>query len=250
MSLSETWSKYEPAIRALPADRPLTKEDLLTEPFRMESQGRLEMYYAPHHEYANRSAKVVLIGITPGWTQMRIAFQTAREGLERGLPAQEIARRTKSAARFAGAMRSNLVLMLNALELPQALGLASSDELFENADGLLHTTSVLKYPVFVDKQNYTGSRPALMATPFLRERALLSIRSELEGFRDALIIPLGRTVEAVLRELPQGDCPGTEQLLAGFPHPSGANGHRHRQLAEGADRMKAVIRRVLVRGVR
>ncbi|WP_409276055.1 hypothetical protein V1499_10680 [Neobacillus sp. SCS-31] len=34
----------------------------------------------------------------------------------------------------------------------------------------------------------------------------------------------------------------SRHLVAGFPHPSGSNGHRHRQFAENKEKMRQEIR--------
>ncbi|MNG08705.1 hypothetical protein D3C84_920820 [compost metagenome] len=56
--------------------------------------------------------------------------------------------------------------------------------------------------------------------------------------REALIIPLGVNVENVLRQLVAENQLEEERCLWGFPHPSGANGHRHRQFAAHYQDMK------------
>ncbi|SDD11872.1 Uracil DNA glycosylase superfamily protein [Paenibacillus sp. UNCCL117] len=244
MGHATEWDTYKQAICSLPADRPLTKEEALTDALLMRRFGQVEMYYAPHNEYVNHEARVVIIGITPGWTQMQIALEAARKGLEQQLNEKEIWKRAKAEARFAGAMRRNLISMLDELELHRYLGVSSSEALFREEGELLHTTSALKYPVFVGKQNYTGSRPPLATTPYLRELAMGFMRSELSAFPHALLIPLGRAVEDLLQEMDRENGIDRGRILWGFPHPSGANGHRHRQFAEGAERMGGVLKRL------
>lgn len=71
-------------------------------------------------------ARVVLVGITPGQTQLRLAIAAARQALSRGLDDDEVIRRAKSAAAFGGATRANLIWMLDRVGLPGALGIAST----------------------------------------------------------------------------------------------------------------------------
>lgn len=247
MTLTNQFHKYKAALLSLPLNKALTKEDLLVEPFLMERYGKLEMYYAPHNEYVNRTAKVVIIGLTPGWSQMKMAFQVARSGLDQGLADAEISKIAKEAASFVGSMRSNLVFMLDQLELPQLLGIATSEELFQKQRHLLHTTSLLRYPVFKDMQNYTGSTPNLVNLPYLWETAYLSIQEELEGLEQALIIPLGKIVEVVLSRLVGEGKLTAQHCLWGFPHPSGANGHRHSQFNSNSNEMKRIVRELMLR---
>lgn len=232
------FSIFKAAISSLPISRELTKKDLLVDHFLIDRHRSIEIYYSPHNEFRMDSAKVVIIGLTPGWTQMKIAFQEARKSLELQLPDEEICRRTKIAARFAGSMRRNLIAMLDELEMHHLLQISSCAELFDRRPELLHTVSVLKHPVFVRNKNYSGANPPLMSTPFLRERARSLLDDELGQFPHALMIPLGQAVEHMLRLFIQAGKIKADQCLQGFPHPSGANGHRHRQFAEHKDSMK------------
>ena len=65
-------NRYAAAIRRLPRRTPLRPVDLFKSEFRLHSETELEIYYAPF-EHLNRKARVVLIAITPGWTQMEIS---------------------------------------------------------------------------------------------------------------------------------------------------------------------------------
>ncbi|WP_149094397.1 hypothetical protein [Paenibacillus terrae] len=201
MLISNHLKKYKQAMLLLPKATLLSKEDLLVDDFLMERNGLLEMYYAPHNEYINPSAKVVIIGLTPGWRQMRIAIQEAKAGLEKGLSDEEVCRKAKEAAGFAGTTRIHLIDMLNALDLHRQLNISSCGELFQQHRGLLHTTSLLRFPVFVAKKNYNGTHPNLISNPFLKKAALLSVHEELRIVNQALIIPLGKMVERVLHLL-------------------------------------------------
>src|SRR5258708_1069657 len=69
----------------------------------------LELRYIPFDPLPAPDARVVLVGITPGQTQLRLAVAAAREALSRGLDDDEVIRRAKSAAAFGGAMRTNLI---------------------------------------------------------------------------------------------------------------------------------------------
>ncbi|UUZ91356.1 hypothetical protein LJK87_37760 [Paenibacillus sp. P25] len=237
MLISSHLSSYKQAILSLPKDSMLTREEPLVEDFLMERHGSLEMYYAPHNEYVHPLTRVVIIGLTPGFTQMRIAIQEARAGLEARLSNEEVCRLAKEAASFAGTMRIHLIDMLNALDLHRYLNLPSCEALFGERRALVHTTSLLRYPVFAQKKNYNGTHPNLADNPFLKKVALGFVQEELEYMREALIIPLGKGVEGVLRLLVREGKLDAEQILWGFPHPSGANGHRLRQFAYYQDEM-------------
>ncbi|MBY3618943.1 hypothetical protein HGO21_05235 [Acinetobacter sp. CUI P1] len=237
MLISNHLQQYKAAMLSLPKATALTKEDLQVDKLLMKRSGKLEMYYAPHNEYLNPTAKVIIIGLTPGFTQMRIAIQEGVIGLESGLSDEEVCRKAKEAARFAGSMRSTLIHMLDTLGLHHYLNLTSSDELFQEQQTNLHTTSLLRFPVFVEQKNYSGAHPKLLSDPFLRECALLSLEQELGILNQALIIPLGKTVEGMLQLLVSEEKLDQRRCLWGFPHPSGANGHRFRQFASHQEDM-------------
>lgn len=242
MLISSHLNKYKQTILGLPEDKMLSKAELLASDLLMKRSGLLEMYYAPHNEYVNPAAKVVIIGITPGWTQMRIALQAAKAGLKAGLSDEAVCRLAKEAAGFAGTMRTHLIDMLDALELHRYLGAGSCGDLFQDQHELLHTTSLLRFPVFVAGNNYNGTHPPLLTNPFLNQTVLRSLQDELSLINQPLIIPLGKNVEQVLQRLVADGMLDARDCLWGFPHPSGANGHRHKQFASHQESMRNKIR--------
>lgn len=224
--LLETYSNYISSL----SPGMLTKEQLLVPELQLDSNesGSMKLYYIPF-DYVNASAKVFIIGITPGFTQMQIAYRTARDCLSQGVPLKEIDRLAKKQATFAGSMRRNLIDMLDKLELPHALGLRSSGELFGERSGLLHTTSVIRYPVFVKDSNYTGHSPSILKSETLYPYAERICLEELIAVKDALLIPLGKAVSEVIESFAEKGFVARERCLFDFPHPSGANGHRWSQ---------------------
>jgi hypothetical protein len=223
---AELFDRYAPVIARLPAGR-LTPRELLTDAFLLEREGELSIYYVPF-ERLNPDARVMLIGITPRFTQMRIAYETARDGLNGGLSEDEVLRRVDEEASFAGSMRTNLNRMLDDLGLSAMLGIDSTDELFREEAHLLHSTSALRNPVFVRGQNYTGSAPPIARSPLLRRIIIEILGAELASVPSAILVPLGGAVERALQLLISEGLVERERCCLGFPHPSGANGHRVR----------------------
>ncbi|MFC4403841.1 hypothetical protein [Gracilibacillus xinjiangensis] len=222
--------QYVEFIEQLPDSRELKKEDLLTSPFLIEKENNLEMYYSPHNDYINENAVIVIVGITPGWTQTKKAFETfVSLHKKRELPIHTILKETKKAASFSGSMRSNLIHMLDECHLHSALGIPSCSYLFEEKRSILHTTSLVKYPVFYKGKNYTGHQPKIANSDLLSRYSYHSFAEEIHSLPStSLLIPLGKRVDAVINELKQkGKI--TQNCLKGFPHPSGANGHRIRE---------------------
>lgn len=217
------------------------KEDILCKDFQLFQQGNLEIYYAPHNEVINPMAKVFIVGITPGWTQTSIAYQTANQGLKENLSFSCIQENCKRASRFAGSMRNNLISMLDELGLHQKLQIASCSELFANRDDLLHTTSVVPYPVFVHHKNYTGSCPKILESEVLSSYVRNYFYHEVACFEKVFVVPLGKAVEEILEAMIQEGLLEKEQCLLGFPHSSGANGHRKQQFLDNKERLKKIV---------
>ncbi len=217
------------------------KGDILNKNFELFSDQNMKIYYAPHNEIVNEQAKIFIVGITPGWTQTQIAYQTAHNGLVSGLNYISIKKECKKNSRFAGSMRKNLIKMLDELKLNGKLELDSCLELFEDHDYLLHTTSIIPYPVFVKERNYTGSNPKIMENIVLSDYMKKYFYNEVRLLKNALIIPLGKAVEEVLEMMINEGLLKREQCLLGFPHPSGANGHMKRQFEENKEKLTEIV---------
>ncbi|QJA08126.1 hypothetical protein HF520_03825 [Romboutsia sp. CE17] len=237
-----TLNEYIDKIKSLPIKSKYTKEEILTENFLIDKDGNLEIYYAPHNEYINQNAKVFIIGITPGFQQMSTALATARYGIEKDKSLEEIQYECKVAGRFSGSLRKNIISMLDEIKLNEALGILSCDELFKDKDYLLHTTSLIPYSVFSKGNNYTGHSPKLIKSDFLMKYVYENISYNIENLNEVLIIPLGKAVEEVLDNLVNKNIIKESQILRGFPHPSGANGHRLVQLSENKENMIRIIK--------
>ncbi len=201
------------------------------------NDGHIQVIYAPV-DGVNPRAKVLLLGITPGWAQAEIAYRVFREHAAAGHTNAEAFAAVEREAAFAGPMRANLVSMLDDLDLPQLLGIGSCDDLFGPAAALVHTTSALRYPVFVRGKNYSG-HPTPEQHSFLREMLDTVLAPELATVGGALIVPLGKAVKSGLNYLSAGGTLDTARCLVGFPHPSGANGHRKRQFASQRRALRA-----------
>ena len=236
-----TLNEYISKIKSLPIKNKYTKEEILTQDFLIDKDNRLEIYYAPHNEYINSKAKIFIIGITPGFQQMSTARATAREGIENGKSIEDIKYDCKVAGRFSGILRKNIISMLDEINLNKSLNINSCDELFKEKDYLLHTTSLIPYPVFFKGNNYTGHSPKLMKSEFLMKYVYENLIENIEKLGDVLIIPLGKAVEEVLDDLVNKNIIEKDQILRGFPHPSGANAHRLTQLRDNKENMIKII---------
>ena len=243
--MKKTLYDYKEILKELPLKNKYTKEELLKEEFLIDKEKNIEIYYSPHNEYLNHKAKVFIIGITPGFQQMSTAIATARKELEVSHNIEEIQYKCKVAARFSGSLRKNIISMLDGIELNKVLELQSCSELFEKKDYLLHTISLIPYPVFVKGENYTGHTPKLIKSDFLMKYVYDNFINEfnkLEESEKILLIPLGKAVEEVLLNLKDKGIIKENQILVGFPHPSGANVNRVTQFEENKENMIKFIK--------
>ena len=231
------FGRFADSIRSLPPLARYGHEHLCTATFRLYSDRRIELFYAPF-DFVNKLAKVAVIGITPGFQQMEIAFRAARTALVSGKTDVEASRQAKAAAAFAGRMRRNLISMLGDIRLHRWLGLPDPASLFSGHLSLVHTTSAIRYPVFVHGANYTGHAPPILRHPVLRAIVFEVLCPELAEVPGALLIPLGKAVEECLCALVSAGLLGRERCLLGFPHPGGGNGHRIGQFELNMDRLK------------
>lgn len=244
--MKKTLYDYKTVIEKLPIKDKYTKEELLTEDFLIDKENNIEIYYAPHNEYINPKAKILIIGITPGFIQMNIAIVTARKELEKNNNIEDIQYKCKVEGRFSGSLRKNIISMLDEIKLNEALNIYSCSDLFDKKDYLMHTVSLIPYPVFVKKQNYTGHTPKLLKSDFLMKYIYNNFINEihkLDNFKNILLIPLGKAVEEVLCRLKDEGFIKENQILRGFPHPSGANVNRLVQLEENKEKMINFIKK-------
>jgi hypothetical protein len=195
----------------------------------LRREGRLSVFYAPFDSVCT-DARLVLLGLTPGWRQMAIALETYRSVRRRGAEDAEAQRAVKAAASFAG-MRPRIAGWLDGLGVSVALGLESTSELFDDPSRL-HTTSL------DGMANYRGVSPRPEASPLLRGLISRLLIPELRALPDALIVPMGTAVARALVEL---EVPFLDRCLIGFPHPSGANGWANRQFAEHRERLREAV---------
>ena len=235
-----TWNlqSFRNAVHALPAGT-LSREDLLVEEFLLGRDNQVSVFYAPF-DATTPDARVVLVGLTPGWTQMRLAFEACRDALVAGQSDAEASRGAKATASFAG-MRDRISKWLDELGVQSWLGLTSTSSLFEDPNRQMHTTSAVRYPTFVgdDYVNYRGVSPRPDRSVLLSTVVAAKLVPELGELPDALIVPMGTAVARILEVLEVAE---SSRCLYGFPHPSGANGWANRQFAEHQDGMREKVR--------
>ncbi len=187
-------------------------------------EGELRIAYAPF-DRVTPNARLVIVGITPGAIQATAAIKACRAAIVAGADVPEALALAKSQASFSGPMRANLVAMLDAIGVGEHFGLSSSDQLFEAGSEQVHFTSALRYPVFRRGKNYNGT-PNMLKTPVLRQMIDTYLAEEARQLPEALWLPLGPKAGEALQHLVRCGDLREDRVLAGMPHPSGANAER------------------------
>lgn len=205
--------------KASPGTDLLAGDDLL-----LAREKTLSVHWAPF-DYVPPTARLAIVGITPGYQQAVNALTAFQKGLRSGADLHTALREAKLAGSFSGRMRGNLVSMLNAIGAHHTLGIADCADLFDPAHERVHFTSALRYPVFVDGANYNGN-PAPLRTPLLRGMVEDFLAEEVRQLSDALWLPLGPKPAAALRHLVSLGLLPVDRVLEGLPHPSPASQER------------------------
>ena len=185
--------------------------------------GDLTIEYAPF-DHIEIGAELVLVGLTPGRTQAANALASLAADLKTNTPVATALAAAKRTASFSGSMRSSLLAMLDEIGVPAAFNRGAASEFFAEGSRV-HFTSALRYPVYVAGKNYSGG-PDPLATPILRRMIETHLAEEAAALPEAVWIPLGGKAEAALLHLVNKGNLRREQVLAGLPHPSGANAER------------------------
>jgi hypothetical protein len=157
--------------------------------------------------------------------QMRNALFEARRVLLSGGGEAEALAAAKSHASFSGPMRTNLIAMLDHMGVQRLLGIGSCATLWQEDGHLVHFTSVLRYPTFVDGANYAGS-PAPVADAGLMSQVSRWFAGEAAMLPGALYIPLGGLVAETIARVSAEAGIDKDRILSNLPHPSGANAER------------------------
>lgn len=214
---------FAPVIRSLTAAELAGAASLNTK-LRLEHEGQLEVCYVPF-EHINAKARIVIVGITPGRTQLLNAINEARRQFDLGRDAPSVLAAAKRTGAFSGAMRPNLVGLLDCVGVNRWLGIRTCDELFGTAAALVQTASVLRNAVFIDGANCNGT-PNMLRHVLLRNQIMTHFAEDARALPNAVFVPLGDKVAEALYFLAGQGLMDSSRILSGLPHPSGANAER------------------------
>lgn len=223
MATSALFQQLENVIRNLDIDA-VERAGRLPDSLLLSREGELAMFYAPF-DWINKEARVVLVGITSGFTQSIAALRQAQLELRSGESMESALRKAKRTGAFAGPLRKNLVALLDNIGVHRLVNAISCESLFEYRTNDLHTTSVLRFPTFLGSANYNG-KPNMLRSPMLKEELVRGLAAEMSHLPRAVFIPLGPAAsEAMLWFADRGYVDG-RRVLPGLPHPSGSNAER------------------------
>lgn len=220
MSKSMLFSRFASVIQTHSIEE-LTQSDLLL----LKTLGPIQSFYAPF-EAINHDAKVVIVGICPGQQQWRNALIAAKDGLEQQLSEENILKLAKNSGAFSGPIRKNLTQLLDHIGLHNQLGIQTTAELFSNHQDIVQMCSVLQQCILVNGKNYAGSTPAMLKNELLKQHIDDYFIPIVQRLHNAIYIPLGKGVDEVLNYVSSLGYLKDQQILAGLPHPSGANAER------------------------
>ena len=208
----------------------INKSTVTNKNFLIKREDNIEIYYAPF-DYINSKAKIMIVGITPGLQQMLQSFKAVNEG--RSL------KEVKDLSSFKGSMRTTLIKYLDALNINKKLKIKSCESLFNINSKYLHSTSLIKYPVFDKGRNYSGS--GLLKKKILLDFLEVHFVKELKKLDKTIIVPLGNTVSSTIDYLNNEFKLNLKCFLKGFPHPSGLNVRKDIQFKENKIRMLKLL---------
>ena len=220
-------SKFLNQIRSL---KKINKSTITNKNFLIKREDNIEIYYAPF-DYINSKAKIMIVGITPGLQQMLQSFEAVNE--DRSL------KEVKDLSSFKGSMRTTLIKYLDALNINKKLKIKSCESLFNINSKYLHSTSLIKYPVFDKGRNYSGS--GLLKKKILLDFLEAHFVKELKKLDKTIIVPLGNTVSSTIDYLNNEFKLNLKCFLKGFPHPSGLNVRKDIQFKENKTRMLKLL---------
>ena len=209
----------------------INQKNVKDKKFLLEKEKNIEIYYAPF-DYINSKAKIVIVGITPGLQQMLQSYEV----INRGKSLKEV----KDLSSFKGSMRTGLIKYLDELKINDILKIKSCESLFNKNNKYLHTTSLVKYPVFDKGKNYSGAN--ILKKKILLDFIEKNFLEELKTLKKSIIIPLGNTVSSTIEYLNNKYKLKLSCFLKGFPHPSGANARKNIQFKENKRNMKLLLR--------
>lgn len=205
------------------------KAGVISGEFDLGHDGVYRLQYIPF-EHVNTEARLVIVGITPGPTQLELAYETAQRLLQAGMPTSKILLEVKRIGAFGGkAMRPNLLKMLRYFRFDHLLGIKDVASLWGENAHLLHSTSVVPHAAFKSGKMFAGTFTEVIESNLLREcfnDCFVSTVREINS--EAYFVGLGPCPREALDWCVQKGCLRRDQVLGAFCHPSSQGGSKTR----------------------
>lgn len=191
----------------------------------LSSGGGDDLFYIPF-EYVNPSARLVIVGITPGPEQIKLAYRTVSSKLKVGLPDDAILLEAKKHGAFGGpTMRPKLLQQMRHFGFARILGIEAEEMLWAEKADLLHSTSVIPHAAFRKGKMFAGSFSEVTRSPIFRESFERDFVASLSALPStAQYVGLGPTPLAALDWCVEQGVIKSEQVLGAFAHPSTSGG--------------------------
>lgn len=209
-------ARFRPVIAAA-SEREIREDITLGGKLILSEDGPLQVSYAPF-EHVVPTARVVIVGITPGKHQATEALIEARRQILAGADDATALAAAKAHGSFSGAMRTGLVAMLDEVGLHDRLGIPTCARLWDTHSHLAHFTSALRYPVLKGGENYNGT-PSMTRTAALRSYLEGCLVEEARALPDAIWISCGSTAAKGLAWVVKQGALDPERVCVGL-HPS------------------------------
>lgn len=225
---------FHPVLRQLSSPLQLTADVVGQLVLGVDTRSDTHVLYMPVGPL-NTAARVVLVGLTPGPTQLVAALEAACAALRVGVEAHQVLGAARGAAAFRG-MRDRLSQALTFLGLTDHFGVSPGSSAFDDLADRLQTTSAVRFPAFAKGRPYDGNP---IKIELLRRFVEEGLGQELQTLDQALVLPLGRNAGAAVEHLIRTRAIDPGRCLPGLPHPSPANGHYQRLWLEHRERLRS-----------
>ncbi len=177
----------------------------------------------------HRETEIILFGLTPSEKEHGL-LHTSKSARE---------------AAFDGAMRSNMFKWFDWVGISEHFGLEDKDSLFVDPrfSKRVYIASLIYDTVSYNGRNWSGT-----PKPWSHELLYAAMEKNFERLaslkKGCLIIPFGDVVSKAISDF--SDLNQHHFVLHGFPHPSGANGHRNIKWEESKHRIQSVFRQYVL----
>lgn len=224
MTIHSVFNQYKDAIRSLPYGA-VENPSLL-----IGKSEKHSLYYIPF-EYVNPKAKLVIVGITPGPSQMQGAYEQTKLMLQYGKHADEILFEVKRLYAFSGKdgkaqqMRLKINEMLDHFGFPEWIGALDASRLWSTNYGDLYTTSVVPNAAFKNGKYFNGPFSDVLNSSLLRKCFEESFIESIKAMNsEAKYIAMGPVAWEALEWCADEGHLNEDQLIGYFPHASRASG--------------------------